>query len=130
MPEKSDLSADVPTRSAVVLANTAELYRMTRNVAVIFNGMVDSFLTFIDAIRSYSPTTRMPNVRIWGPFPATDQPGWDVRMVMTRQDLATFTYTVDFRPRSADRDNGWINVINGSFAASGGVRKGSGTARR
>src|SRR5581483_3559779 len=61
LPEKSDLSADVPTRSAVVLANTAELYRMTRDVVVIFNGVVDSFLTLIDAIRSYSPTTRMPD---------------------------------------------------------------------
>jgi len=29
LPEKSDLSADVPGRSAVVLASTAELYRMT-----------------------------------------------------------------------------------------------------
>ena len=65
---------------------------MTRNVVVIFNGVVDSFLTLIDAIRSYSPTTRQPDERIWGPFPAQDQPGWEVRMVMTRQDLATFSY--------------------------------------
>jgi hypothetical protein len=125
LPEKSDLSADVPTRSAVVLGDTAELYRMTRNVVVIFNGIVDAFVTLIDTIRAYPPTTREPNVRIWGPFPAQNQPGWEVRMVMTRQNLATFIYTVDFhRIGSADA---WINIINGSFAASGGVRKGAGT---
>ena len=125
LPEKSDLSVTVPTRSAVVLANTAELYRMTRDVVVIFNGVVDSFLTLIDAIRSYSPTTRLPDARIWGPFPAQQQPGWEVRMVMMRQDLATFAYAVDFHAiGSADA---WINVINGSFAASGGARRGSGS---
>jgi hypothetical protein len=126
LPEKSDLSADVPTRSALVLANTAELYRMTRNVVAIFNGVVDAFLTLIDAIRSYPPTTRMPNARIWGPFPATDQPGWEVRMVMNRVDLATFTYHVDFRPIGGANDS-WLIVISGQFAASGGVRKGSGS---
>ncbi len=124
LPERSDLSAEVPARSAVVLANTAELYRMTRDVVVIFNGIVDAFLTLIDAIRAYPPTTREPNTRIWGPFPAQNQPGWEVRMVMTRQDLAKFVYTVDFHAiGSADA---WINVINGNFAASGGVRKGVG----
>ena len=123
LPEKPDLSADVPTRSALVLANTAELYRMTRNVVAIFNGVVDAFLTLIDAIRAYPPTTRLPERRIWGPFPgARNQPGWEVRMVMTRQDLATFNY----RSISGDRrrDDSWIIVISGNFAATGGVRKG------
>jgi hypothetical protein len=125
LPEKSDLSADVPTRSAVVLGDTAELYRMTRDVVVIFNGVVDTFLGVIDAIRSYSPTTRHPDQRIWGPFPSQDQPGWEIRMVMTRTDLATFMYTVDFHAIGS-ADDAWINVIGGSFAASGGARKGSG----
>jgi hypothetical protein len=124
LPEKPDLSADVPTRSALVLANTAELYRMTRDVVAIFNGVVDAFLTLIDAIRAYPPTTREPNMRIWGPFPAQNQPGWEVRMVMTRQDLAMFVYTVDFH--AIGSSDPWINVINGSFAATGGVRKGVG----
>jgi len=125
LPEQSDLSAEVPVRSAVVLADTAELYRMTRNVVVIFNGVVDSFLSLIDAIRAYSPTTRLPDERIWGPFPAQNQPGWEVRMVMVREDLATFTYEVDFRPIGSG-DDAWIEVIGGSFAATGGVRRGSG----
>jgi hypothetical protein len=128
LPEKPDLTAVVPVRSAVVLASTAELYHMTRDVVVIFNAIVDGFLTIIDTIRSYSPTTRHPNERIWGPFPSTDHPGWDVRMLMTHDNLTTFSYHVGFRPigfAGAD-DAGWIDVINGSFAASGGARKGSG----
>jgi hypothetical protein len=52
-----------------------------------------------------------------------------VRMVMTRTDLAHFSYQVEFRPASfvGGDDEGWINVITGTFAAAGGVRKGSGT---
>src|SRR4051812_7704845 len=122
LPEKPDLSADVPTRSALVLANTAELYRMTRDVVAIFNGVVDAFLTLIDAIRAYPPTTREPNMRIWGPFAAgKDKPGWDVRMKITRTDLATFTYEVGFRPTGfgGGEEEGWINIVTGTFAAAG-----------
>jgi hypothetical protein len=129
LPDKSDLSADVPVRSAISIGDTAELYRMTRDVAVIFNGIVDAFLTLIDTIRSFEPTTRRPNERIWGPVASKDQPGWDIRMKMTRDDLATFSYQVGFRPSgfSGGEDEGWLNVITGTFNAAGGVRKGSGT---
>ena len=130
LPEKDDLSAEVPAvRSAVSLGNAPELYLLTRNVVVIFNGIVDSFLNLIDTIRAFSPTTRRTNRRIWGPFPADNQPGWMVRMNMTRDDLANFSYQVGFRPDTfvGGDDEGWIDIITGTFAAAGGVRKGIGT---
>jgi hypothetical protein len=131
LPEKEDLTANVPARSALVLGDAAELYRMTRNVAAVFNGIVDAFLTLIDTIRSYPPTTRHPNERIWGPGPAKMQPGWVVRMVMTRDDLATFSYSVQFLRADllGTVDPAWIDVLTGTFSAAGGVRKGSGTLK-
>jgi hypothetical protein len=126
LPEKSDLTADVPMRSAVTLASTAELYRTTREVAAIFNGITDAFLNLIDGIRAFPPTTRKPDERIWGPVPAANQPGWLVRMIMQRQpEVATFSYSLDFIPAGAP-DSAAISLITGSFAAAGGVRKGSG----
>jgi hypothetical protein len=130
LPDSADLSAEVPAvRSSISLGDTPELYRMTRNVVVVFNGVVDAFLSLIDTIRSFSPTTRRPSERIWGPFPAENQAGWMVRMVMKRVDLANFSYQVGFRPAAfvGGDDDGWLNIINGTFAAAGGVRKGSGT---
>jgi hypothetical protein len=125
LPEKQDLTADIPVRTAVVLGDTAELYRMTRNVTLVFNGIVDAFLTVIDTIRSYPPTTRQPNQRIWGPFPAEKQPGWLIQLVMTRQDLTTFTYSLEYLPAAAPGSAPLV-LMTGDFAASGGVRRGTG----
>ncbi len=56
-------------RSAVSLGDTPELYRMTRNVVVVFNGIVDAFLSLIDTIRSFPPTTRRPKRAHLGTVP-------------------------------------------------------------
>src|ERR1700704_16159 len=101
LPEKQELSAEVPTRSALVLGEAAEYYLLTRNVSLIFNGITEAFLGLIDTIRAFPPTTRQPNRRIWGPFPAdpVKQPGWMIRMVMERVG-ATFTYNLEFKHES------------------------------
>jgi hypothetical protein len=126
LPERQDLSAEVPARSAVGVGAAAELYVTTRNVTTDFNRLVDGLLALIDAVRSYSPTTRHPNQRIWGPFPADKHPGWVVQLRMERQaDLATFDYWLEMRPAGGDPAT-WFWLIKGSFAASGGVRKGTG----
>ena len=124
LPEKADLATEVPTRSALTLGDTAEYYRLTRNVSMIFNGITDAFLGLIDTIRAFPPTTRHPNQRIWGPFPAKKQPGWMIRMLMERKD-ATFTYWLEFQPAS-DPSSEWLWLIRGSYAATGGVRRGQG----
>jgi hypothetical protein len=46
--------------------------------------------------------------------------------VITRKDVATFVYEVDFRPVGGV-DDSWIVVISGDFAAAGGVRRGVGS---
>jgi len=124
LPEKQELAAVVPTRSALVLGETAEYYQLTRNVALIFNGITEAFLGVIDTIRAFPPTTRRPNQRIWGPFPAEKQPGWMIRMVMLR-DGATFIYDLQFQPASAPSSN-WLTLIHGHYAVTGGVRRGQG----
>jgi hypothetical protein len=125
LPEKQDLTAEIPVRSAVVLADTAELYRMSRNVVLVFNGMVDAFLSVVDAIRSYPPTTRHPGERIWGPFAPKDKPGWLAQLVMTRRDVTTFDYRLEYVPAAAPTSTP-LPLMTGSFAASGGVRRGMG----
>jgi hypothetical protein len=124
LPEKPELAAVIPTRSALVLTETAEYYQLTRNVALIFNGITDGFLSLIDFIRAFPPTTRSPNHRIWGPFPAEKQPGWMVQLAMAREGAA-FTYDLQFQPASASSP--WLTLIHGDYAVTGGVRRGHGT---
>ena len=74
LPERSQLAAVIPVRSSIIGPEPAELYRLSRTVALVFNGIVDAFLTLVDGIRAFPPTTRAPNLRVWGPFPAENQP--------------------------------------------------------
>ena len=55
LPEHADLTAEVPVRSAVVGFETAELYRMSRNIALIFNGTSAALLALVDTIRALHP---------------------------------------------------------------------------
>jgi hypothetical protein len=126
LPEKADLEAVIPLRSAIVVGDTAELYRLSRSVTLIFNGIVDSFLRLVDEIRANPPTERAPGTRTWGPVPATNQPGWMLEMVMTRLDIATFQYQLQFRRATAADDAAWIPLFVGNYDASGGVRQGMG----
>src|SRR5262249_26926127 len=104
--------------------DTAELYRMTRTTAVVFNTMIDSVLGLVDIIRAFPPTTREPDRRVWGPAPSDDHPGWLFEMVMERKDAATFSYLIQFAPQA---DPGaWIPLIDGTYTVSGGVRRGMG----
>jgi hypothetical protein len=124
LPERADLTAVIPR--AVVGVETAELYRMSRNVALVFNGITDSFVALVDTIRAYPPTTRETDRRIWGPFPADKQPGWMIEMVMERHDVTMFTYRFEFRPVGSTDPGAWIPLLDGSYFVSGGVRRGNG----
>jgi hypothetical protein len=124
LPEKQDLTAEIPARSAILIGD-AELYRMTRNVALVFNGIVDAFLSIVDTIRAYPATTRRPNERVWGPFPSDKQPGWLAQLVMTRLDLITFEYKLQYVP-AADPSATPLTLMTGRFAAAGGARRGKG----
>jgi hypothetical protein len=126
LPERADLTAVVPTRSAIVGVETAELYRMSRNVALVFNGFSDAVLFFVDTIRSFPPTKREPDLRVWGPFAPQDQKGWVAEMVMERKSVATFAYRLEFRPETSSSPTDWIVLFSGTYSVADGVRRGVG----
>lgn len=124
VPASEDISPNIPP-SKILPANEAELSRLTHDTVGVFNGALD-FLSNADLIRTYQPTSRIANGRIWGPFPMNDHPGWQWRFVVTRlPDTDDFKYAFDVQQIGADPDV-WISFITGSFAASAGVRKGTG----
>jgi hypothetical protein len=129
LPERVDVAAVIPVLSGPQPVEQAELYLSTRKAINDFNAMVDALLGLIDTIRSYPPTSRAPDARTWGPFPADRHPGWQVQMVVTRNaNDARFDYHVDFQRQATALQDGteWQPLISGWYAASGGVRKGTG----
>lgn len=129
VPAGSQLSATLPAYSSTLPASSeAELAQTTHSVTTQFNQMIANALGGIDAIRSYAPTSRTPTSRIWGPFPANKQPGWDWRLTVSHDDpqSTTFTYELDVE-NTADSATGWLTFVTGSFDAQDGVRKGSGS---
>jgi hypothetical protein len=122
VPARSDLTASMPR--AMLTVNEAELSRDTHDVIRTFNGALE-FLKIADLIRTYPPTSRIPDGRIWGPVADDKHPGWQWRFVMTRDPSVsgTFNYTFDEQPIGTDQ---WYELLNGSFVATGGARRGIG----
>lgn len=130
LPEREDLAADLPQAQSAILAQTAELYRMTHDVTRVFNGVLDAFLRLIDGVRSYAPSSRAENSRTWGPYPPRngENPGWMVKMVISRDesDRGAFHYVLGFVPVT-DRLADPLKLIGGTFKSSGGIRRGEGS---
>src|SRR5450432_2476152 len=76
LPESDALQANIPpVTSAVELANEAELARSTHDTTRGFNGMLATLVGIVDGVRSYPPTARTANTRVWGPFPTARSKG-------------------------------------------------------
>jgi hypothetical protein len=127
LPERGDLEANLPQAQSAVLAQTAELYRLTHDVTRIFNGTADAFLRLIDFVRAHSPSSRTENSRTWGPSPSKENPGWMVKMKISRVNptATSFSYWLGFLP-VANRTADPIILIAGTFDARGGIRGGTG----
>ena len=122
VPARQDFVASI--KGAVMLANEAELAKDTHNVILVFNKALD-FLKIADAIRSFPPTSRIPDGRVWGPVPDDNHAGWQWRFTMHRApDVADkFTYTFEENEIGTDT---WSTLLSGSFTSTGGERRGTG----
>lgn len=134
IPEAADVELEVPRRGLLVTVTAAEGWRTTLEVTRALNRTAGAFLALIDKIRTFSPTRRRPNERVWGPFPAEDHPGWQVAFHMTRtvggDGLSTvFSYQLVMIPPAGvalPSGNPSTPIISGDFDASGGLRFGEG----
>lgn len=128
LPVREDVAVEVPRRGSLVVTGP-EGWLTTLRVTHDLNAAADAFLGLIDTVRGYYPTTRRTNERIWGPFPADQNPGWQVQMVMTKMPgpPVMFLYVLEMiAPPEAGLANP-LPIISGSFDAAGGLRLGDGT---
>lgn len=125
VPTSKQLAVVLPAAAPTV--TQAELAQDTHAVIATINGGLDLMLGIVDLVRSYEPTTRKANERIWGPIPDEKQPGWQWELIVQRasEDATTYTYELDFA--QTDTPDNLVKFLTGSFDIAGGARKGSGT---
>jgi hypothetical protein len=132
VPQSSDLHADIPAvTSAVELADEAELAMKTHSVTTTFNGLADTLVTLIDTVRSYSPTSRTPTSRTWGPFrfdkTKLKNLNWQMRVVVSRDQMVAdrFDYEIDVH-KDGNADTDWPAFVSGFFDSGHTARRGVG----
>jgi hypothetical protein len=140
LPAREDLAAKLPGSegtvseggsrqhaAALAMGERSSLYEDTRGASDRFNRGLDGLLTLLENIRERPPTTRAPDLRVWGPWPDPRHPGHEVRFLMARA-AERFDYRLQYRPRGSD-EAAWWTALEGTFQANGGLREGEGLVR-
>jgi hypothetical protein len=129
LPARDDLAVNAP--SALTIADSAEYYRISQNGIRDTNNLIDAITGIINYVRSFPPSERNLNERVWGPFPAERDPAFELRVRIQRASVSDapgflFTYQIEFH-RHGDATAGWFPLVTGRFAPNpGGARRGSG----
>lgn len=130
------LSIDVPATDTQSLraAQTgvdgpAKFYRDTLKSAREINDGIFAFLDIVEFISAFPPTIREDDRRIWGPFPADDNPDntLEIALIIDRSRTATvarfvstataaadvsYTYSLVARPIGTG-DDAWLAILGG-----------------
>lgn len=132
IPQTQDVTVEPPRTSALSTGMEADGLRTTVAVTTQLNAVAAGFLSLIDKIRSYYPTTRQDDTRVWGPFPAEQNPGWQIEFEMTKQGTVAapaFDYVLVMIPPpgvTLSMGGSSTQILGGSFAASGTAAQGVG----
>jgi hypothetical protein len=125
VPTSTQLAVVLPAAGSTVMQ--AELAQDVHTGIGNVNAGLDLTLGLIDLVRSYEPTTREANARIWGPIADSKQPGWQWELIVSRasEDATAYSYELDFA--STATPDSPVKFLTGMFDVAGGARQGNGT---
>jgi len=134
VPQTTDLSVESPRVSAIRPAAQDDALKMTFEVTTKMNAGAASLLALVDKLRTIYPTTRDANTRIWGPWPADGNPGWQLEFAMTKtvttDGIPHFDYELVMIPPAGvvlgDGTKSSSQVLGGAFESTGLARAGWG----
>jgi hypothetical protein len=132
LPKQADLSVEIPARSsAITILEEAELARTTHETTRGLNGLTATLVGLVDLIRSYPPTSRTRDSRVWGPFgPGRDDKtnlDWQRRMIVWRDAVTANVFDFEIAVHKIGTfDTIWPVLIRGSFDAGKTARQGQG----
>jgi hypothetical protein len=132
LPVKEDLESKLPQDSmgsalqqGLNAGDHSPAYEDIKKGVDGFNGLIGVLGGLVDAVRAYPPTKRDGDtLRVWGPFPDKDHPGYEIQVTMEKQEDHSYDFRFEFRNKSKGVD--FTPVFTGNFAASEKVGKGHG----
>src|SRR5207245_2902794 len=98
VPRRSDVTVSMPLQSglsssglregggitALAVGDPSQAAMDARKTADGLDAMAGFFIQILETATRIDPTVRTPELRIWGPFPNQDSPGWELQLVITR----------------------------------------------
>jgi hypothetical protein len=94
-----------------LLGETAELYKVTRDITRMVNGGTGAVLALVRTITDFPPSSIAADVAVWGPHTnPLEQNTW--RLTVTRLDKGSFQYGFEAKPRGTD-DSRYLTILSG-----------------
>ena len=116
-------------RDALAVGDDSEGRKHTVGAAQSFNALVFGVLDVVEKVRRLRPSERTEDRRVWGPFDDDHDKDKQVRLIIARSiesdGTLSYEWRVEFRRKSTGGD--WTAGVEGFFAATKDVRRGSGS---
>lgn len=145
VPRRADVTVSVPLQASSssglsdgsltssALLEPSRTASDTRRAADEVDQMAGFFITILELATRADPTTRTPELRIWGPWDNDKAPGWQLQLAITRQPVQVdssdpsgpregFFWQIQYKERTALE---WRALVNG-FYEPGEIRRGRG----
>lgn len=136
LPRPEDLRAKIPLtasstsplegvstrRDGLNVGDPSNAYANAKKASGEFNTILDTLLSIIDRVRQVPPTTRTKDTRVWGPWPDSNNPGFEFQVVIKQVDDVNFAWGIQSRPKNG----AFFDVVQGAFKASASARRGQG----
>ncbi|MDP8225104.1 MAG: hypothetical protein P9L99_17215 [Candidatus Lernaella stagnicola] len=131
LPDKETMTLTLPGDEKITpqaLGELAEFYDDTVDMTRETNEYILWFLSIIDEIASYPPTTFDGTTAVWGPVDGTGLEAHDWKFTMVSTGGDSYTYHLDWRPKNSNDDEDFIVVWDGNIEESADTeRRGIGT---
>jgi len=124
LPDPDNLKLTIPgsDKMGKALGELAKYYDETVDITRLTNDWIFYFLSVIDEITSYDPTSFDGVTAIWGPVEAEGLEAVDWQFTMVQRESGGYDYLCDWRDKDSTEED-WQTVWSGAVEASSSTER-------
>jgi hypothetical protein len=124
LPQRSVLRSKLSTAAAAdagqpssahAVGDPSQAYLDAKSAQTNFNGILDFFLAVLDTVRALPPSSRTADTRTWGPYPDSNNTGYEFSVTVHQLATDTFAWALTAQPTSGGAT---LTVVDGAFTAT------------